>query len=82
MPGTPHLPGREYRRGQTGVGEWPWNEGDVSPPQPLLASSLQVFYIAGNAKSQSHLCSVCHVPPHFPSLYSFPEDPQGTRGMP
>ncbi|XP_055422604.1 phospholipid phosphatase 2-like [Bubalus kerabau] len=50
--------------------------------QGALMAFWVVFYIAGNAKSQSHLCSVCHVPPHFPSLYSFPEDPQGTRGMP
>ncbi|XP_042106013.1 phospholipid phosphatase 3-like isoform X2 [Ovis aries] len=50
--------------------------------QGALMAFWVVFYISGNAKSQDHLCSVCHVPPHFPSLYSSPADPQGTRGMP
>ncbi|XDB52442.1 hypothetical protein AB1E18_005982 [Capra hircus] len=36
--------------------------------QGALMAFWVVFYISGNAKSQNHLCSVCHVPPHFPSL--------------
>ncbi|OWK12260.1 hypothetical protein Celaphus_00003268 [Cervus elaphus hippelaphus] len=50
--------------------------------QGALMAFWVVFYISGNDKSQNHLCSACHFPPHFPSLYSSPKDPQGTQGMP
>lgn len=68
--------------------EWPWGVGDVSPPQPLPTSSLRAFYILGDVKSQKlqvledHPSPARHFPPHFPSLYSSPEGPQGTQGMP
>ncbi|KAB0353639.1 hypothetical protein FD755_023660 [Muntiacus reevesi] len=48
----------------------------------FLQGALMAFWVAMTSPRTTYALRGCHFPPHFPSLYSSPEDPQGPQGMP